>query len=318
VHLPIPLRIKLVLFLLLSSLMVACTGSPVWVKNQTNEELYEYVLKIHEGKTMEEICNTQEKLEEVQNEHLYSSSSSSRLRYKQASRVLVMISRVITDRGYDPQYCEDPEKFEYISNRNIKFYNIDNLKIMTDSAKESDCYSGNKHNIKIHGYISKDSSFAVEKILEELQPCRDQSGRIVRPILVTMNSSGGELIHGYKLGYILRKHRAFTYIGHDNVCASSCAVAFLGGERRIIEKGGVILFHSPYTILQTGERKKISCDVDDKTLLDLLGYYKTITDAEIGLRLFDRTLQYCSTEDGWVVKGGDAAYLFGITTDVLE
>ena len=36
---------------------------------------------------------------------------------------------------------------------------------------------------------------------------------------------------------------------------------------------------------------------------------------EVGDRLFERTMWYCSAEDGWVVKGGSAAELSGIATE---
>ena len=36
---------------------------------------------------------------------------------------------------------------------------------------------------------------------------------------------------------------------------------------------------------------------------------------EVGDRLFERTMWYCSAEDGWVVKGDSAAELFGIATE---
>jgi hypothetical protein len=39
-----------------------------------------------------------------------------------------------------------------------------------------------------------------------------------------------------------------------------------------------------------------------------------MTGDEEGQRLMDRTLSYCSADDGWVLKGSNAAELFGIAT----
>ena len=36
---------------------------------------------------------------------------------------------------------------------------------------------------------------------------------------------------------------------------------------------------------------------------------------EAGKRIFDRTMWYCSAEDGWIVTGGNAAKLFEIATE---
>jgi len=46
-----------------------------------------------------------------------------------------------------------------------------------------------------------------------------------------------------------------------------------------------------------------------------LNFYVAMTDKEVGERLFERTLWYCSAEDGWVVTGGSAAELYGIATE---
>ena len=78
----------------------------------------------------------------------------------------------------------------------------------------------------------------------------------------------------------------------------------------------MIMFHAPYF---TGEnvygKRDISCEVGEEALANLNAYYQEMTDAETGDRLFERTMWYCSAEDGWVVKGGSAAELFGIATE---
>ena len=51
------------------------------------------------------------------------------------------------------------------------------------------------------------------------------------------------------------------------------------------------------------------------TLTELNAYYREMTDAETGNRLFERTMWYCSADDGWVVKGASAAELYGIATE---
>jgi hypothetical protein len=50
-------------------------------------------------------------------------------------------------------------------------------------------------------------------------------------------------------------------------------------------------------------------------LEELERYYISMTDKEIGERLFERTMWYCSASDGWVITGGAAAELYGIATE---
>ena len=93
-------------------------------------------------------------------------------------------------------------------------------------------------------------------------------------------------------------------------------MTFLGGKRRIVRGNATVVFHAPYFKGQNayGERD-ISCDVGLEALAELNAYYLEMTDADSGDRLFERTIWYCSADDGWVVKGASAAELSGIATE---
>ena len=194
-------------------------------------------------------------------------------------------------------------------------YNIDALRLTTYSKEVTNCVSGTQHKIVLEGQISPDSSFAVSRLLARLKPCRDELGKVVEPITVSMKSGGGLLNHGYLLGQALRKNKASVVVEDGSICASSCAVAFLGGAVRTVEEEGLIMFHAPYFNGKNeyGERD-INCDVGDQALEKLKQYYVDMTDNDTGERLFDRTMWYCSADDGWVVTGGAAAELYGIAT----
>ena len=196
-------------------------------------------------------------------------------------------------------------------------YDIDLLRIVTETKEvAASCVSGGIHKLILTGQIGPDSSFSVTRLLERLKPCRAASGRVLIPPTISLSSGGGMLEDGYKLGQALREYGATSVIENGNVCASSCAVAFLGGKQRIVEDEGVILFHAPYYKGQNEfASARVNCDVGDAAINELLDYYQTITDEETGSRLFDRTMTYCSADDGWVVKGGAAAELFGIATE---
>jgi hypothetical protein len=136
------------------------------------------------------------------------------------------------------------------------------------------------------------------------------------PVTVSLQSGGGLLNDGYAMGRTFREAAVTTVVEDGQGCASSCAVALLGGTKRLVEDDGVVMYHAPYF---SGEnvygKRDIDCDVGEEALNELNAYYREMTDTETGDRLFERTMWYCSAEDGWVVRGGSAAELFGIATE---
>ena len=200
---------------------------------------------------------------------------------------------------------------------NTEIYNIDLLKVTTQSRQNADfCATGSVHKIVVEGQISPDSSFAMSRLLDRLQPCADLNGRRVMPVTVSLRSGGGLLDDGYLMGETFRQRGVTTVIEDGEACASSCAVAFLGGTKRILEGDAIIMYHAPYfTGENTYGKRDINCEVGEEALANLNAYYRKMTDVETGDRLFERTMWYCSADDGWVVKGASAAELYGIATE---
>ncbi|EED36037.1 hypothetical protein NOR51B_1985 [Luminiphilus syltensis NOR5-1B] len=195
-------------------------------------------------------------------------------------------------------------------------FNIDRLRITTVTYLGNEtCSEGADHTILLEGVIGPDSSFAMSQLLEEMRPCKDSGGKTILPVKVKLHSGGGLLDHGYALGHSLRRFRAHTLVENGKVCASSCAVAFLGGLERSLEDNASLLFHAPY-FDRKNEYGKIDpdCKVGKDALNELGQYYRDMTTPEEGDRLLDRTLWYCSADDGWVITGNDAARLFGIAS----
>ena len=195
-------------------------------------------------------------------------------------------------------------------------YNIDLLEIRHTYRKGASCASGFINRFDLKGVIGPDSTFSMTRLLERYPPCRNASGLIIKPSIIALNSGGGLLKDGYALGRELRRLGVSAIVEPNGTCASSCAVAFLGGKRRIVNNGGTVMFHAPYF---NGEnaygRRDISCDVGEQALDNLNSYYQEMTDTETGDRLFERTMWYCSANDGWVVQGASAAELYGIATE---
>jgi hypothetical protein len=221
----------------------------------------------------------------------------------------------LQQRGYSPRYCDAPQVYERLANADREVYNIDTLRVTVVSPEADICASGGIHMIILEGGISPDSSFAMQKLLKQLPHCRDEGGEILYATTVQLKSGGGSLDDGYKLGRSIRKAGAITFIENESSCASSCAVAFLGGKRRVIGHTGKILFHAPYKYGQNAYGKKvIDCKIPRAELREMNDYYIEMVGKEAGDRLFERTMWYCSAEDGWVITGGSAAELFDIST----
>ena len=173
-----------------------------------------------------------------------------------------------------------------------------------------------RRTILVTGSIGPDSTFAVGKLIDQRKPCRDASGSVISPIKVILESGGGYLEDGYKLGDVFRAKGVTTIIPDSKMCASSCAVAFLGGERRMVADNGSILFHAPYLKqMQLEGKERITCDLPKEELRALNDYYTSMTSAEVGDRLYERTMWYCSAKNGWTIKGSSAAELYGIATE---
>ena len=199
----------------------------------------------------------------------------------------------------------------------IEEFNIDLLRVTVLTQENAgSCHFGGVSKLILEGQISPDSSFAMSRLLDRLKPCADRNGKILTPVSVSLRSGGGFLNDGYLMGQTFRERGVTTLIDDPEVCASSCAVAFLGGKNRVVEDGGQIMFHAPYFSGKNEYGKRaIDCNVGEESLNELKDYYVSMTDKETGERLFERTMWYCSAEDGWVVTGGAAAELYGIATE---
>jgi ATP-dependent protease ClpP protease subunit len=196
-------------------------------------------------------------------------------------------------------------------------YFIDGLVIVHTQDTGTECASGGDYKIKVRGDIGPDSSFALEELLIRSPNCLQANRKIKSRTTVELESLGGFLKDGYLMGRTFRTHEVRTIITNNTACASSCAVAYLGGTERLMENDSIIMFHSPYLpdLNALGERIA-NCDIDSTTTNELLKYYQEMTSPEQGERLFDRTMSYCSAEDGWILRGSAAAELFGVATQI--
>ena len=66
--------------------------------------------------------------------------------------------------------------------------------------------------------------------------------------MVVLNSRGGYLSDGLKLGDYLLSTKYILILDIEILVPSSCSTAFLGGKYRTMEKTATLMVHSPYFI----------------------------------------------------------------------
>jgi hypothetical protein len=89
-------------------------------------------------------------------------------------------------------------------------------------------------------------------IFGTLQPGDDetlsQHLKQFRKGIVVFQGDGGSLLTAIRIGTAIRLRHFATLVADESICASACAVAWLGGTPRIMEDGAKIGFHAAYTL----------------------------------------------------------------------
>jgi hypothetical protein len=197
----------------------------------------------------------------------------------------------------------------YVSESDVVVHrdiSVSGLRIREVSRTNSQCVNGRYRHIELEGNIGPDSTEIIRRIVSKMPKCVDKvSGKGVSKV-VYMSSGGGYLIDGIELGRFFREQQINTRLANGQQCASSCAVAYLGGTYRDMASNSNLIYHAPYLHSFSG----IDCS-DQGQVKILKDYFNSMLGKENGEYLISRTLSYCSTNDGWTINK-DAAQIFGI------
>jgi hypothetical protein len=71
-------------------------------------------------------------------------------------------------------------------------------------------------------------------------------------VVVAFHSDGGNLVAGIRIGGIIREKKFTTVVPDGASCASACALAWLGGARRLVGQDASVGFHSAYILKSYG------------------------------------------------------------------
>jgi hypothetical protein len=71
-------------------------------------------------------------------------------------------------------------------------------------------------------------------------------------VVVAFQSDGGNLVAGIRIGALIREKKFTTVVPDGASCASACALAWLGGTRRLVGQDASVGFHSAYVLKSYG------------------------------------------------------------------
>jgi len=190
---------------------------------------------------------------------------------------------------------------------------ISNLRLrQTKLLRPKDCKEGYRYIIELDGEINSDATYGIAQIIDDTPGCTSVTNGDLIPTLFYLNSNGGSLSDGVAIGKIFRKNytKIAPIIDDGQVCASACAIAFLGAGSKAMGENGTLLFHSPYKAGLVG----IDC-ASKGDMNELRGYIVEMLSfrggAIIGERIFERMMSFCSKSGGWTLNR-DAAKIYKI------
>ena len=129
--------------------------------------------------------------------------------------------------------------------------------------------------------------------------------------ILVLNSQGGELRAGIAIGKFLKQHRIGAAVKKYGVCASSCAIAFLGGRAlngsklQILPRGSKLGFHQFYY----NNRVYVNASQVQKDLINLMNYVKYVNAPS---SLITKMMQTNAQSLYWISNRDRRAYRFRI------
>ena len=127
----------------------------------------------------------------------------------------------------------------------------------------------NHYSLFIHGTITHGLAPKVDEMITDLKAANEANGYNYA-FRVNLSSNGGYVTGGIELGKVFRKHYVETNVSGESVCASSCAIAWLGGFHRTHTNESKVVFHAPYMKSKYGGK---ACLKETSTLGQMLVEY---------------------------------------------
>ena len=183
---------------------------------------------------------------------------------------------------------------------------------------ESSCWLGedwgqsNGHHLELSGYFGAGSEEILTKMLMGFKQCENDEGAL-EPISIFLNGGGGRVTDGIAFGRLFRSHGVITELAGGQVCAASCAGAFLGGAERQLWAGSLLSFNAPFA---GRNEKSVECAGHEQSRA-LEAYSAEMLPEGAAKELIAYTLSFCDSREGMFLDHDEAASL-GVLTDWYE
>jgi ATP-dependent protease ClpP protease subunit len=92
-----------------------------------------------------------------------------------------------------------------------------------------------------------------------------------RPVIVLLNSPGGNMLASLAIGETLRSHGFATGVVDNALCASGCAMIWVAGMPRFLGNSAKLGFHAAYTITDDDKKESGQANALVGAYLDKLG-----------------------------------------------
>lgn len=159
------------------------------------------------------------------------------------------------------------------------------------------------HTLRLTGMIEEGDAERLRAILAGLKAKTPPAPG--KPLAtIELSSRGGDLLEGFKLGYLFREFDVATVVRKGDSCLSSCALAFLGGTishlppnlelGRSLEVGGSLGFHNFY-LNPNHERSRSAASPQE-------GIAKGFNEARGGAAVLARYIAFMGIDAGFIAR----------------
>ena len=111
-------------------------------------------------------------------------------------------------------------------------------------------------NLRVEGRIEPGDNDKLSELLSEELP--DRNHDMFNNVVVSFDSEGGDFYEGLALSDTIADFAVTTFVGPGDMCLSSCAIAFLGGQnvmtrgnppwpKRYLHEDAIVGFHAPFS-----------------------------------------------------------------------
>jgi uncharacterized protein YecT (DUF1311 family) len=111
-------------------------------------------------------------------------------------------------------------------------------------------------HLRVEGWIEPGDNDRLTSLLREELP--NWQFDMFNEVVVSLNSPGGDFYEGLAMSDTIASFAVTTFVGPDDKCLSSCAIAFLGGQNittrnnppwpsRFVHDTAVVGFHAPFS-----------------------------------------------------------------------